>query len=239
MKKILAIILALMMALSLCACGNEPSDEPANDPVSESAEESSQPEEPAEEPEEQPEEEPEVEAKRGKIENGVYTNEVFGITFSGGDEWYFYNDEEIAATYGIAVEQMLTEEYAQVIEEASLIYDMYAVNVNTGATVNVNYENLGLVYGSVFDEKAYLEIAKTQLETQLSASGISLSKNEVSAVSIGGEEFPCLEVAMDYNGTVIYEIIVCKKVGQWMGSFTIGSVNEGEPLEIVQKLSLE
>ena len=233
MKKILAFILALMMVLSLSACSEEPEQEEIGlgEPVTE--EPASQPEE----PEEEPAEEPEVEAKRGKAENGVYTNEAFGVTFNAGEEWYFYSDEEIAATYGITAEQMFTEEYAQIVEEASLIYDMYAINANTSATVNVNYENLGLVYGSVFDEKAYLEIAKTQLETQLSASGIALSKNEISSVLIDGEEVPALEVTIDYSGILIHEVVVCKKTGQWMGSITIASMDEQELLKIAEKLS--
>ncbi|MBR5311109.1 MAG: hypothetical protein IKU42_08325 [Oscillospiraceae bacterium] len=223
MKKLLAFILALLMVLSLSACSNEPEvQEPVIDePVSEEPEEI--------------ETDIEIIPKRGTVDGFTYKNEVFGISFFAGEDWYYYTDEEIAANMGIAAEEMLIDEYADALTASTLIYDMYCLNTKTSASINVNYENTGMSY----DEEYYLEISKTQLENQLNQSGYVLAKNEISSASINGKEVPCLDIIIDFGGMYIYETIVVNSVGDWMGVVTVASLDEAELAEILKNISFD
>ena len=42
--------------------------------------------------------------ERGAVENGVYKNSAFGISFEAEPDWYYLTDSEIAQTMGIAAE---------------------------------------------------------------------------------------------------------------------------------------
>ncbi len=233
MKKLLAIILALAAVLCLAACGGE--EAPAPD---EPQQEISQPEQ-EETPTEPEEPVEEVDPKRGSVTDNVYKNEAFGISFTADENWYFMTDEEIASLMNISAEQMLADEYAEMIAEADIIYDMYANSLAGGGSVNVNYENLGLIYGSIFDEKAYLEISKTQLSTQLEGSEVGIEKCELSTVSVSGTEVPCLEIELDYFGFPVYEKLIAKKVGSWMGVVTL-SADSAEAIDsLAAALSFE
>lgn len=209
MKKIIAFLLALSMLLCLCACGAEP------------------------------EEEKEFVPARGTVSNGVYKNEAFGITFKGDGDWYYYSDEEIAETMGVTAEEIFSEEFAEALENTEMIYDMYCAKPSSGETINVNYENLGMLYGTVLDEEAYIASAASQLETSLTGSGISITRNEAGTVAISGKEVPCLYVTMEVYGTSIYEVIAVKKVGDWMGAITVASLDEASLEKIAAKISFD
>lgn len=210
MKKIVAMLLALSMLFGLCACAAEPEEE-----------------------------EKEFVPARGTLENNVYKNEAFGISFEADPDWYYYTDEEIAETMGITAEEIFTDEFAEALESAEIIYDMYCNNPNTGETVGVNYENLGVMYGLVLDEEAYITAAAAQLETQIEAAGASVTKNESGTVKINGKEVPCLYVTMEVYGISIYEVIAVKKVGDWMGAVTVASLDEAALADIAAKISFD
>lgn len=175
--------------------------------------------------------------ERGKVENGIYKNSAFGISFSADESWYYFTDSEIAETMGFTAEELLSEDYANVLEEVEMIHDMYCVS-ESGATVNVNYENTGLVYGGIIDEETYVEVASEQLEAQV-GGGIGLARNEIGTVEISGKEVPCLFVELELSGTKIYEVIAVKKVENWVGVITCASLWEEELSEIIEKISFE
>ena len=175
--------------------------------------------------------------ERGAVENGVYKNSAFGISFSADESWYYFTDSEIAETMGFTAEELLSDDFENILEETEIIHDMYCVSEN-GATVNVNYENTGLVYGGIMDEKTYLEISCQQLEAQ-AGDGIVFSRNETGTVEISGKEVPCLFVELEFSGVKFYEIIVAKKVENWVGVITCASLSEDELSDLLKKISFE
>ena len=176
---------------------------------------------------------------RGTVENGVYKNEVFGITFAGDESWYYYSDEEIASAMGIAPEDMASADDTKDLEKAGIIYDMYCANTSTGGTVNITYEDLAATYGEVIDVEYYLELYQLEINSQPNSGSISVTKNEMDVFPIGGNMYPCLNIEADFGGLKIYETIAVKKCGDWIGVITIASLDRAELSDLAENISFE
>lgn len=176
---------------------------------------------------------------RGTTENGVYSNTAFGISFSGDENWYYYSDEEVAASMGISAEDIPSADDEKALAEAGIIYDMYCADTSTGTTVNITFENLAATYGEVIDVEYYLELYQLEIDYQLNSGSISLLKNEAGFASVDGKMYPCLNVEADFDGLGIYETIIVKKCGDWIGVVTVAALDEAELSAAVKKLSFE
>ena len=204
MKKILALVLAMMMVLSLGACSGETEPETV-----------------------------EIVPARGTVENGIYKNEAFGVTFSAGENWYFLTDSEIAVSMGVAAEEI----YGEGTEIAGdHIYDVYCVENTTGGTVSINYEDLGTI-GGMTDANYYLETVMTTLLSSGAKDGVVDSS--ITNIKIGEYEVPCLNIVLEYAGTTIYQKVIVKQIGSWMATATLASLSEDEINSLVEMLSFE
>ena len=58
-------------------------------------------------------------------------------------------------------------------------------------------------------------------------------------IEISGIQVPCLTIELDYAGTRIYEKVIVKQIGSWMGTITLASVSETEIEELVGRISFE
>lgn len=170
---------------------------------------------------------------RGTVENGIYKNSAFGISFNAEENWYFLSDSEIAQTMGIAAEEMFGEGTEV---EAGNIYDMYCVDTKTNATVSVNYENIAGTE-NITNEGAYLEIVTGQIISAGASSGVKDAF--IGDVEINGVKTPCLNIELEISGTKIYEKIVAKQIGDWMCSITLASLSETEMEELIGRISVE
>lgn len=208
MKKLFAALLALMMILSLAACSEEAQEE------------------------EKSEELIEVTPERGTVENGFYNNEAFGVSFETPADWYFLTDEEIAQTMGSTAEKLYGE---NVLEDMDYIYDLYCVDMETGTTVSVNYENLGTI-GQFTETNQYLETVLAQL---LSSSNPGITATELSVIKVDGTAVPCLNITLEASGQTIYESIVVKKIGTWIGTVTLATLDEAEIEPLAESISFK
>ena len=207
MKKLLAALLALMMIISLSACSEEQTDEMEAEAI-------------------------EVTPERGTLENGFYSNEAFGVSFETPEDWYFLTYEEIAQTMGSTAEQLYGE---NVLEDMDYIYDLYCVDMETGTTVSVNYENLGTI-GQFTETNQYLETVLAQL---LSSSNPGITATELSVIKIDGTAVPCLNITLEASGQTIYESIIVKKIGTWIGTVTLATLDEAEIKTLAESISFE
>lgn len=182
---------------------------------------------------EEPEKPEEFVPARGTVENGIYKNSAFGISFNAEENWYFLSDSEIAQTMGIAAEEMFGEGTEV---EAGNIYDMYCVDTKTNATVSVNYENIAGTE-NITNEGAYLEIVTGQIISAGASSGVKDAF--IGDVEINGVKTPCLNIELEISGTKIYEKIVAKQIGDWMCSITLASLSETEMEELIGRISVE
>lgn len=174
-----------------------------------------------------------VTPERGTVSDGIYKNTAFGISFEAGENWYFLTDEEIAMAMGVAAESIYGEG-AEITGDN--IYDVYCVENSTNATVSINYENLGTI-GEMTDANYYLETVMTQLISTGADTGVVDAV--ISNITIGETEVPCLSIVLEYSGMEIYQKVIVKQVGTWMGTVTMASLSEDELSELVGKITLD
>ena len=174
-----------------------------------------------------------VTPERGTVSDGIYKNTAFGVSFEAGENWYFLTDEEIAMAMGVAAESIYGEG-AEITGDN--IYDVYCVENSTNATVSINYENLGTI-GEMTDANYYLETVMTQLISTGADTGVVDAI--ISNITIGETEVPCLSIVLEYSGMEIYQKVIVKQVGTWMGTITMASLSEDELSGLVGKITLD
>ena len=136
MRKKMGCLLALMALLSaLTACGGDSAED-----VSGTL------------PPETPMTPEETEFQSGRVEGGTYTNEFLSVACQLGDEWTYLTDEEIAQLNGEIGESLTDEELSEMFSNGKTVQDMYAASADGTATINVIFEDMGVLYGAALDE---------------------------------------------------------------------------------------
>ena len=245
MKKLFALILALAMIFALGACGEqdvkgsvtteapaEATEEPA-EATEEPAEATEAPAEATEEPAEATEapaeateapaeatEEP-AEATEAPAETGSrYENETLGIGVLLDDEWYIYNDEELAQLSGATADMFSDEKYQEMMENAKVFTDFFAQH-SSGASINVTFENLGLLYGAALDEEQYRELAIQNVEPMYTSAGFTDITVEKNTVNFAGAERVGILSSCKVNGTDYFVQQVILKAGNHMAVISL------------------
>ena len=127
-----------------------------------------------------------MEFSRGKVENNVYTNEFSGLTIETPEGWSVYSDEEIKQTMGIGLEAGGSKLDADKLAESAVV-DFAAVNVGTGESIAITYEN-----AAKFPENYMIDnyIAAFKMSTKASMPNADIEWDEdTDKVELSGIEF--------------------------------------------------
>ncbi len=160
----------------------------------------------------------------GTVKNGVYRSETFGITFNG-EGWEYLSEDEIAELMGVTRDELLSEEFADALDEVSVLYDMNATSPSGEVNLSINHENTGLVANDI-DVESYLGLSAENIESALSASGAFVNECSIDFVEIKSGEVACLNLILDVYGTTVYEKLVAKQTDGWISVATFSSVSE-------------
>lgn len=174
--------------------------------------------------------------ERGNIENGIYNNSAFKISFNG-EGWSYSSEEEIAELMGITAEELLSDEYAAALADAETIYDMNAISQNGEVSISINHENTKLIYAGEMNPEIYLELASEKIVEAFESSGISVTKTEIGNKNLGKSEEICLSLEVDLSGITLYERLYAKETNGWISVVTIASANETEISSVAEKVS--
>lgn len=238
MKKTLALILALSMALSLCACGQQaaPSGETVIGNQSEQpAPAQSEAEQPAQSETEQPAKtEAEQRLEAGKLSGGTYENSSLGLGCGLDEQWTLASQEELAGMVGQTAEMFQSENFQKQLESLDMYYDFYAQRNDGLATINIMVQNLGLVYGTVMDEKTYADSSTRGLEEQLEDAGFSNISYERNTVELAGQTREGLHISAQIQGMDYYTQQAIIKVGNYMVVVTLASFLEDKAADLAQ-----
>lgn len=224
MKKLIAIMLCSGMMMSFGACSAFSSEEEirgeqiSNEEVLEENEI----------------ENTEQEFSMGKTEDLVYENKFIGIGCTLENNWHFYSDEEIMELNNYTAD-VAGEEFEEIMQNADLIYDMYAISDNQLDNINVNLEKMSkLRLGSLIIEDE-LEKGIPVLEDAFKNMGYSNFQAELDTVSIEGEELTCLYTSAEIDGLKMYQKIFPIKCNGYLATITVTTYEENTVDSIMER----
>ncbi|MBQ8539641.1 MAG: hypothetical protein IJ433_08320 [Ruminococcus sp.] len=203
MKKLLALLLSVMMIFSVTACGSTTSEDEIRGEQKTSEEAYS----------------------AGSVDGLKYESTFIGIGCNLPENWSFYTDEQIRELNNVTTDAA-GEEYEKLMQDAQLVYDMYAVNNNNVDSINVNLEKVDSVTLLALDMKDYYEHSVDSIETAYTNMGATNFDYTIGKVTIDGEEFDSLDVVAEINGTKLYQTAFAKKCSGYVANITITSIDE-------------
>lgn len=223
MKKTIALVLSLALLLSLCACGEKdvsgtvmPQETPAN--VEGDVETSA--------PSDMPADEAEEELQIGTTSGGRYENAFLGIGCQLDENWTFASKEELAQLIGIVAEGFDNGKYVEQVKNADMFYDMHAIADEGLVSINVIFENMGVLHGTVIDEERYVQMVMENFEEQLTSAGLADIQTETGSVFFAGQERYGLRISGTYQGAPYYCQQVYIKEGSYMAVVSLASLTQ-------------
>lgn len=210
MRKFLAMLLAALMALSLVACGADESDIrgdiiPGNSEAATKATNATNATDA-------------TEATKGfstgNTVSGKYVNAFAGLSCELGADWVYMTDDQIRQNNETAM-GMVSEDYAEAIQNVNTFTDMMATHVNGTDTVSITFEKLtgaNLVVG----EEQYIDLSKDSVKGSLESMGMTNVELDTGKADFAGKEHPYLTIAAQYNGIPLYERMVAVKCQNYM-----------------------
>lgn len=107
-----------------------------------------------------------------------------------------------------------------------MVYGLYATANEGLVTMNIVFENLGLLYGTVLSEENYASLSVGQLPDALESAGFADVTAETSTCTFAGAEHAAVTVHGTYSDIDCYEKLVCVKVGSYIAVITVASYYE-------------
>lgn len=215
MKKFFVFLLALVMLVSLCACSLEDDirGEISTNPT------------PSTDTTEHTSTEPEF--SLGQTANNTYTSEFLGLSCTLSSDWRFYTDEEILQMNNISGEFM-DEDLKEALKNATVIYDMAAINDQTYSNINVNLEKLTVLQAATLDIPAVLKSQFPSIKTAFANMGYSDITVESTTVTVDGKEFAGAKLTAKINGIDFYQIIFSFQKGLYMANVSVACAETDE-----------
>ena len=213
MKKLLALLLISTCVINLAACGSPKSTEVNG--ILETDETTST--------ESNAADEQEVDLSIGKAEGNVYKSEFIGIGFNLPSGWTFYTDEQIRELNNFTTD-MLEEDLQKAIQDANLIYDMYAQDAS-GNNVAINLEKVSALGSVIHSEEDYIDASLPALKDALTSVGFSTVTTQKINVTLAGETHPAISIVASNGQVTVYEKVVCKKIGNYIACIAIATPN--------------
>lgn len=222
MKKIVPLLLAACLLL-LTACSSAPDDTPDKGTVQPGFDSAIGGEV---KPAETEGDAADGENAAGSVNGGVYTSAFAGMGCALDDSWTFYTDEQIGALNGLLTSQSSSEDVKTRLENTSGVYDMYAASTDGLLTINVAYQNLGLLGGDVTAQE-YAELSSEQLPDALTSYGFTDVEAAVTSGDFAGRTAcPAVAITAKLGDTTLYERMYCIKAGSYLYCVTLSSFTE-------------
>lgn len=168
----------------------------------------------------------------GSTQDNTYWNETLKIGCTLDENWYFLNEEEILQANSMTAEK-LDGKLAEMVKEGGSMIDMFAQNLETGATVNLVVERLSVVNSLVIDEKKYLDISQPTLDEAMVQMGIEDVEITQESMDFLGQEHQSIVITGSFNGVPVCETMVVVKSGRNMTIITVFSAVDGEVEEVL------
>lgn len=167
--------------------------------------------------------ESEPEFSLGKTANNTYNNKFLGLSCTLPAEWVFFTDEQILELNNI-VGDILDEEVAERLKNATIIYDMYAAYQTEGSNMNINLEKLSALQLISLDIKQILEASISSIKSTYQNMGYTDTDVAYQKIKVDGKEFDGLKLTAKIQGINFYATIFTFRKGNYLANVTVCSL---------------
>ena len=207
MNRIVALLLCLMLVFSLSACMGE--DALRGTIGTENSEtETSETEE--------------IDLSFGAVEGNVYENDFIGIGCKLDDGWSFYSDEQIKELNNITAD-IAGEEYMDLMEDANIIYDMYAIDSTQLNNITINLEKVNPVQLLALDIAKNFELTVGTMKSTYENMGYTNFNYEITEVTVDGKKMDAMNITAEANGYTIYQCLTAKKCNGYLANIVVST----------------
>lgn len=168
----------------------------------------------------------------GVANANVYENSFIGIGFKADEGWTFYDDAQIKELNGMALD-MAGEDYANMIENATVVYDMFAASADNLNNVSVNLEKASAADLAAFDAKATLEQVAVVSIPALENVGYSDITYEISTATIDGKTLDVLNISANIMGYPMSQTAFMVKCDGYVASASITAMGGSDVANIL------
>ena len=225
MKRILSVCLVVFLLLSLCACRADEEQIRGEQIQGNQSAGDTQP----------PSEGPEF--SLGSTSGVTYENAFIGIGCNLPEGWSFYTDEQIRQINNITADAV-GEEFQELMEQATVVYDMYAVSADGLNNMNVNLEKVPQIQLLVLDLEENLKKIGPTLQETMENMGITDYTYETGTKTIEGKTFTCLNCHGTISGIDMYQTILNIKCNGYLASVTICTFGENQIDQMLENFYL-
>lgn len=230
MKKLFILLLAVAMVISFAACGstddvrgdqidNTVSDDFSSD--NDSIASGSQDEQ----------------FSLGVVDGLTYENDFIGLGCTLGNDWTFYTDEQIRELNNATID-MAGEDFAELMENATVIYDMYASKNDTFDNINITLEKVDVLQLIGLDiESNYEQLAPTMIQS-IENMGYSNVTYEIGTATIGGEEYASFDLTAEIQGVKMYQTSISIKCNGYLANISVTTYEQNKVNDILKNFYL-
>ena len=244
--KLIAVVLSALLALSLCAC--EPASEPVDPDITDKNEDTSDPAdayttEEETEPETDPAvTEPEETAAESSIDDG---NDVLGTTEGSRyenariglgcilPEGWNYSSEEDIRLMNNATAELAGDTYLELIENATVFYDMLAMDADELNNINVNLEKLNALQLTLLDVAENYKAAVPYMREMFENMGYTDFSSEIVDVILDGETVPAMRTTAQISGIRVYQLMLSVKCDGYLANIAVTTYIEDTTADIL------
>lgn len=162
----------------------------------------------------------------GTITGNKYESEFLGLGAEFGANWTVYTKEQIMELNNIIDDTMNDEDIKEILSNADVVYDLYAMNMQDGRSVNIVLEPVDKLTALVTTEEQYINNALSGniFESALEGMGYSNIQAEESTATFLSKERKSIRITAEINGVAFYEELVVIKQGNYFAVITVSSL---------------
>lgn len=199
MKRTFALLLAAMMIFALAACGED-----TTTPTTPTGEK---------------------ELELGKVNGQTWENEFIGIGCTLDAGWTFKTEDEIKEMNNLAMD-MATDDLANLLKDADLIYDMAAATGTGLSNMMVSMQKLNSLQIASLNIANELEKSYELTESSLINMGCANLTHSISTITFDGKTFDALVISASISGLTMNQTTFAIKCNGYLASVSIATVGE-------------
>lgn len=176
----------------------------------------------------------------GKQTDTSYENTYFGLRYDTSADWHLLSREEIATIMGVSATSFDDEAMANMLKDTGYVIDLFVMDtkpaidgVDTFNNVNISIQDIGKLYGNIYDEKKLAEASADTVKEALQAQGLTDINTEISETKFIGKNCVALTITSKAGDINMYQKQVYLRNESALACITATALSEDKTNEIL------